>query len=139
MNFSDQYECDNEGDNEGGYEGDYEGDYKCNDKLCRIAKWLDEDIYITMTASFITGVLFSGISWGIIYVIIFLILYEFFYLAYKHANYKDYYVKERIGVILAALFGYVVGLIFHENDDFQGHYYGFWKDCDNYGKKFDWW
>lgn len=106
-----------------------------NDLAC----WLENDPYINMTASFIVGFLFSGISWGIVYVIIFLIVYEILYSLYKNANYQYYLIEERIGLVLAALLGYLLGAIFHGKDDFNNHYNGFVQDCRQYGKNFDWW
>lgn len=108
-------------------------------EACCFPKWLEDDIYVNMTASFIIGFLCSGISWGIVYAILFLLIYEFFYFAYKHANSKCYVVFDRVGLIVAALFGYVLGAIFHQKDDFADHTDQFWKDCDKYGKDFDWW
>jgi hypothetical protein len=112
---------------------------ECENSRCNFAKWLEDDIYINMTASFIGGFLFSGISWGIIYVILFLIVYEFLYFIYKHANHDCYPMEDRIGLVVAALLGYVLGAIFHQKDDFADHTYKFWDDCYEYGKNFDWW
>jgi len=112
---------------------------KNKQKRCEFFKWFDNDPYIAMTMSLITGFLFSGISWGIVYVIIFLIIYEFFYFAYLHANYKEWKNSERIGVVFAALLGYLLGSIFHNNWDYYNHWNNFKNDCDQYGKNLDWW
>lgn len=99
---------------------------------------IENDPNFTVASSLILGFLFSGISWGFIYVIIFLIIWEFLYFAYLHSNYRTWDLNERITIILAALLGYIMGAIFHDDDDFYEHQENFKKDWDHYGKEFGW-
>lgn len=92
----------------------------------------------TVLIGFMTGLLFSGISWGIIYAILFLIIWEIIYFAYLSANSKMWSLEDRVVVILAAFLGYIIGAIFHDNDDFHKHKEDFWKDMDDYGKNCGW-
>ena len=103
---------------------------------------LNNEIYTdpnyTILMALITGFLFSGISWGIIYVIIFLILWEIAYYGYVNANNKKWDFLFRVTIVLAAFLGYLLGSNLHDNDDHYDHYHRFKNDMDYYGKEFEW-
>jgi hypothetical protein len=92
----------------------------------------------TILMALLTGILFSGISWGIIYVIIFLILWEIAYYAYLNVNEKYWDFLFRVTVILAAFLGFLYGSILHEKDDHYENCNKFKEDINYYGKEFDW-
>jgi hypothetical protein len=99
---------------------------------------IENDPNFTVASSLILGFLFSGISWGLLYVIIFLIIWEFLYFGYLSCNNKTWDLNQRIVVILAALLGYIMGAIFHDDDDFYEHHENFKKYWNNYGEEFGW-
>ena len=103
-----------------------------------VACFINNDPMIPIFISFITGLLFSGISWGIVYVVLFLIIWEIIYFGYLNANNRPWIVRDRLLIILAALLGFLTGSFFHENDD---HFDSFKKindDVEYYGKEFGW-
>lgn len=99
---------------------------------------IEKDPNFTVLMSLIVGFLFAGISWGIIYVIIFLILWEIAYYAYLDCNDKKWNLETRITIILAALLGFLLGSNLHETDDYYEHCSEFKKDLNHYGKEFEW-
>ena len=93
---------------------------------------------IPILLSFLTGLLFSSISWGIVYVILFLVIWEVIYFGYLDANNRPWIMDDRLLIILAAFLGFIAGRIFHESDDFVDDYKKFNDDADYYGKEFGW-
>ena len=100
--------------------------------------YIENDPNFTVLMSLIVGFLFAGISWGIIYIIIFLILWEIAYFAYLDCNNKIWNLETRVTVILAALLGFLLGANLHEIDDHHKNYEDFKNDIDYYGKEFNW-
>ena len=84
------------------------------------------------------GILFSGISFGLVYVIIFLLIWEFLYFGYLHANYRNWDIQDRILVILSAVLGFLLGRVLLEDDDHIKEYNNFFNDVEYYGKDFGW-
>ena len=99
---------------------------------------IENDPNFTVLMSLIVGFLFSGISWGLIYVIIFLILWEIAYFAYLDCNGKAWNLESRITIILAAVLGFLLGANLHDKDDHCEDYKKFKKDINYYGKEFEW-
>lgn len=93
---------------------------------------------IPVLLSFLTGLLFSGISWGIVYVVLFLIIWEVIYFGYLSANHRPWIMDDRLLIILAAFLGFLTGAFFHENDSYWDDYKKFNDDADYYGKEFGW-
>ena len=84
------------------------------------------------------GILFSGISFGLVYVIIFLLIWEFLYFGYLHANHRHWIMLDRVLVILSAILGFLLGRFLHEDDNHVEEYHKFFDDVDYYGKDFGW-
>jgi hypothetical protein len=99
---------------------------------------IEKDPNFTILMSLIVGFLFAGISWGLIYVIIFLILWEIAYFAYLDCNGKSWSLESRVTIILAALLGFLLGANLHDKDDHYDHCGKFKEDIDYYGKEFEW-
>jgi len=99
---------------------------------------IKNDPNFTILMSLIVGFLFAGISWGIIYVIIFLILWEIAYFAYLNCNNKKWDLEVRVTVILAAFLGFLLGTNLHDKDDHYESCKKFKKDMKHYGKEFEW-
>lgn len=108
--------------------------YLCNNMLCRINKDLNDDPMYWLGASFFSGFLFSYWSWGILYLLLFLILWEVFYFGYYYA-YKglDMYCPIiRIGIVAGALMGFLIGRAITENDDHDKSIKEFWESVHKY-------
>lgn len=103
-----------------------------------INDFIYNDPMSTVLMSFLTGLLFSGVSFGLIYVIIFLIIWEVFYFGYLDVNNRDWLLDERVTVILAALLGFLVGRFFHDDDDHAESIDRFKNDIDYYGRHCNW-
>ena len=93
---------------------------------------------IPILLSFLTGLLFSGISWGIVCVILFLLIWEVIYFGYLDANNRPWIMDDRLLIILAAFLGFLVGAFFHEKDTHFEDYKKFNDDMDYYGREFGW-
>lgn len=104
----------------------------------RFNREIETKMEYSVMIGFMTGLLFSGISWGIIYAILFLTIWEIIYAAYLNANGKGWDLDDRVTVILATFLGYLTGAIFHDQDDFHQHKEDFFKDMDKYGKDCGW-
>lgn len=100
--------------------------------------FVENSPYLLVLSSFLSGLLFSGISWGIVYVILFLIFWEICYFGYVSANGRTWDMDYRITVLMAALLGYLVGAFFHDQDDHWDSWNHFKNNCDYYGKDFGW-
>lgn len=71
-----------------------------------------------LITTFSLGVLFSPWSYGIFYLLLFIIMYEVVFFYYT-GPYNPYWNPEvRGGVILAAILGFIVGRVFAEQDIF---------------------
>lgn len=95
--------------------------HKCNYMLCRINQDLYEDPMYWLGAAFFSGFLFSGWSWGILYVLVFLIIYEIGYYVYCSAykGLEEYSFMIRIGLVAGALMGFLIGRAIIEEDDHE--------------------
>lgn len=100
--------------------------------------FINNDPFAPVLASFLAGLLFSSVSFGIIYVIIFLIIWEIFYFGYLDVNDKIWSLDDRVTVILAAFLGFLLGRFFHDDDDHQESFDKFCKDANYYGKQCGW-
>lgn len=81
--------------------------------------------------SLLGGILFSGVSWGIVYFIIFLFIWEIGYWIYT--GYHDdvlWTPQIRVGVVFAALLGFIIGRTLHNIADHSDDYNKFWEDFD---------
>lgn len=101
-------------------------------------RFINNDPNAIVLMGFFSGLLFSSISWGIIYVILFLILWEILYFGYLDANGKPWDMDYRVTVVMAALLGYLTGAFFHDADDHYNSLTKFRDDCDHYGKECGW-
>ena len=106
--------------------------------LNRLNCEINNDPNYTILMALFTGLLFSGISWGIIYVIIFLILWELLYFGYLNANGKSWNLQIRLTIILAGILGYLFGSVLHDDDDHYKDCCDFKDDMNYYGKEFGW-
>ena len=100
------------------------------------------DLYLNpeywLGASLFGGILFGGISWGFVYFLIFLFVWEIGYWIYT--GYKDiiWDLKTRIGIVLAALLGFLMGRSLHDTCHPSGDYKEFKNDMDGYFKACGW-
>lgn len=95
--------------------------YNCNHMLCHIKKDIYEDPLYWLGAAFFSGFLFSAWSWGILYVLSFLIIYEIGYYVYCSATKKldKYSILIRIGLVAGGLMGFLIGRGIIEDDDHE--------------------
>jgi len=106
----------------------------CNDMLCRMNKDLNEDPMYWLGASFFSGFLFSSWSWGILYLLVFLIIWEIGYYIYC-CNYKGldkYSFMIRIGIVAGALMGFLIARGIIEDDDHGKSMNEFWDSISRY-------
>jgi hypothetical protein len=76
----------------------------------RMARDIYEDPVYWLGASFFSGFLFAEWSWGILYLLSFLIAYEIFY--YCYLWYKDdntWIFQIRLGIVAGAFMGFLIG------------------------------
>lgn len=92
----------------------------------------------TALSSFMFGILFSGISYGLVYVIIFIILTEFLYYGYLDCNDKNWIAEQRLLVIAAGLLGFFLGRFLLDDDDHHGEFIKFQNDYHHYGRECGW-
>lgn len=98
----------------------------CDRMLCRMNKDLNEDPMYWLGASFFSGFLFSHWTWGILYLLLFLIIWEIGYYIYCSAYRNDYDLMIRIGIVAGALMGFLIGRAITENDDHEKSIKEFW-------------
>ena len=99
---------------------------------------INTDPNYTVASALIAGFLFAAISWGIVYVIIFLIFWEILYFGYLNVYEEKWNFNLRATVILAAILGYLLGREFDDNNDHIEDCNKFKDDVDYYGKEFGW-
>ena len=90
--------------------------------LCRMKRDLNEDPAYWLGASFFSGFLFATWTWGIVYLILFLIIYEVGYFIYKSSikeNGNEYNFMIRLGIVAGAIMGFLIGRAITENDDHE--------------------
>ncbi len=94
--------------------------YQCNSMLCRMKKDLNNDPSYWLGAAFFSGFLFSTWSWGILYLLSFLIIWELGYYIYCY-NFKEneYDLMIRIGIFAGSLMGFLMGRAITETDDHE--------------------
>lgn len=100
--------------------------------------FINNDPMAVVLISFMTGLLFSAVSWGLIYVLLFLIIWEILYYGYLNANDRAWGFDHRITVIMAALLGFLLGRFFHDDDDHFSSCSEFKDDVNKYGDDFAW-
>ena len=98
-------------------------------KCIKCDLWHDP-IY-ALLAAVMGGILFAGFSWGFVYFLIFLFIWEILYWIYTgYDDTKIWSPQIRVGLVLGALFGFIVGRTFHNCDDFRKDYNDFWDFID---------
>ena len=107
---------------------------KCNSMLCRMKKDINEDPMYWLGASLFSGFLFSTWSWGILYLISFLIVWEIGYYIYCrcYGDYDNYDMTIRIGIFAGALMGFLLGRAITETDDHEESIKEFWNTVHKY-------
>ena len=101
----------------------------CNHMSCRMEKDLNEDPMYWLGASFFSGFLFAEWSWGILYLLVFLIIWEIGYYIYCYAyrGLDNYYFMIRIGIVAGAIMGFLIGRAITQNDDHEKSIREFWE------------
>jgi len=99
---------------------------------------IDNNPGYTAISSMIIGILFSGVSFGLVYVIIFILLWEFLYFGYLDCNNKKYNVEDRIIIALSGIMGFLLGRFLHSDDDHYEEFRKFQNDYEYYKKEFGW-
>lgn len=92
----------------------------------------------TFIMSVIIGILFSGVSFGLFYVILSIFIWEFLYYCYLDAKYLKYQTIDRILFALGSIMGFLIGRAMHSDDDHYTEYQKFKKDYHHYGREFGW-
>ena len=92
----------------------------------------------TIGAAFFAGILFSPWSFGIIYYLLFLIIWELLF--YGWCNYKNVFWnwQIRLSIVLAALFGFLLGRTMINEDDHAGSVKEFKCRMNRYLKNVGW-
>lgn len=100
----------------------------CERMICKMKYDLNNDPMYSLGAAFFSGFLFSSWSWGIIYVILFLIVYEIgYYGFYCYKGWNNYNIIVRIGIVAGALMGFLIGRNIIEDDDHEQSIHDFRK------------
>jgi len=98
----------------------------------RMARDIYEDPMYWLGAAFFSGFLFSTWSWGILYLISFLIIYEIFYYFYCNHYVKHWDFPMRIGLACGALMGFLIGRNITEDDDHEQSMKDFCNDIKRF-------
>lgn len=101
----------------------------CNHMSCRMERDLNADPMYWLGASFFSGFLFAEWSWGILYLLVFLIIWEIGYYIYSYAyrGFNDYYFVIRIGIVAGSIMGFLIGRAITQNDDHEKSIREFWE------------
>ena len=82
------------------------------------------------------GILFAGFSWGFVFFIIFILVWEFGYWIYTGYKNKPWDCAARVGIVLAALLGFIMGRTLHNKadhckdyNDFKNYMNDCFKEC----------
>ena len=90
----------------------------CNLMLCRMSRDINEDPMYWLGASIFSGLLFSTWSFGIVYVLISIVFYEFiFCVACYYRGKTNYCIQMRIGLVAGSIFGFLIGRAITKTDD----------------------
>ena len=92
----------------------------------------------TFIMSVIVGILFSGISFGLVYVILFIVLWEIFYFLYTDSKNMVYTGEDRLLFALGSIMGFLLGRFMHDDDDHYKEYKKFRNDYDKCGDACGW-
>lgn len=104
----------------------------------KINYFLENDPMASVLSAFLAGLLFSGVSFGLIYVLLFFLFWEILYIGYLDCNNEKWDFGHRVLLIMSALLGFLIGAFFHGSDDHYNSYNKFRKDMDYYGKELGW-
>ena len=85
----------------------------------RMAREIYEDPAYWLGSAIFSGILFSTWSWGIVYLILFLLIYEIFYCIYCQYNSKKFDIGMRIGLFCGAFMGFLIGRSITGMDDHE--------------------
>lgn len=81
--------------------------------------------------SLLGGILFAGVSWGIVYFLLFLFIWEIGYWIYTgYHNDVLWSPGIRVGVVMASLLGFIIGRTFHNMADHSDDYKCFKEDIN---------
>ena len=85
----------------------------------RMDKDLNEDPMYWTGAAFFSGFLFSTWSWGIVYLVLFLVIYEILYYGYCRCfgNMSNYSLMIRIGLVAGVFMGFLMGRVITNQAD----------------------
>ena len=102
--------------------------------LCRMNRDLYEDPMYWLGASMFSGFLFATWSWGILYLILFLIIWEigFYIYCYSFEKLDNYSLTIRIGIIAGAIMGFLLGRGITGTDNHEESIKDFWKSVHRY-------
>jgi len=100
--------------------------------LCRMKRDIYEDPMYWLGASFFSGFLFATWSWGILYLLVFLVVWEIGYYIYCRNFAGDYDLMIRIGIAAGAMMGFLIGRAITENDDHEKSIDDFCDDVHRY-------
>jgi len=93
---------------------------------------LYEDPMYWLGAAFFSGFLFANWSWGILYLLVFLIFWEIGYYIWCNYNNSTYDIQIRIGIVAGTIMGFLIGRCITENDDHEESMREFWARIRKY-------
>ena len=100
----------------------------CRNIYCQINQDITTDPMYWLGASFFSGFLFSYWNWGIVYVVLFLIVWEIIYFGYHWYREYNYQGMIRIGCIAGVIFGFLINRAIIEQDDHYADIQDFWNN-----------
>lgn len=93
----------------------------CDKMFCRMERDINEDPMYILGASLFYGFLFSTWSWGILYLILFLVIWEIgYYIFCRYTNKMlTYYPCIRFGIVCGSIMGFLIGRNITEMEDHE--------------------
>lgn len=100
---------------------------QCEHMMCRMNRDISTDPMYWTGAALFSGFLFSTWSWGIVYLVLFVIAYEILYYTYCCYAITEYDFIIRIGIIAGTIMGFLIGRSITETDDHEECVEEFWN------------
>ena len=92
------------------------------DILSELKSYYPDSVLFSLVLSFAVGLLFAPWSFGFLYLLIFIIVYEIIYACY-HKDFSTNNFMIRLGIVVASIFGFIVGrAILQDSDPLRASY-----------------
>ncbi len=86
------------------------------DFLSDLKSYYPDSVLFSIVLSFAVGLLFAPWSFGFLYLLIFIIVYEIIY-AWYNKDFSTENFMTRLGIVVASIFGFIVGRALMEDTD----------------------